>query len=277
MRGSFGLEFGALMLAACVFAGCSSFPRGLKPLDTVPTLDASRYLGRWYEIARFQHGFERDIVGATAEYSLRPDGKIAVVNSGFKKALDGKYTEVKAVAVMATAEASSNLARYDGVRYGLRVERPTLLDTYCASRAAGFGREVKRRIMLGTYALRAGYYDQYYRQAQCVRTLVREDFRRAFACCDLLATPTSPVPAFRLGEKTADPVVMYLEDAYTIPTNLAGLPAMSLPAGLVDGLPVGLQLIGPHFAEARLLNAAHRFQQASDWHRRRAILPGDAA
>jgi aspartyl-tRNA(Asn)/glutamyl-tRNA(Gln) amidotransferase subunit A len=177
---------------------------------------------------------------------------------------------IAAYYLLATAEASSNLARYDGVRYGLRVERPTLLDTYCASRAAGFGREVKRRIMLGTYALRAGYYDQYYRQAQCVRTLVREDFRRAFACCDLLATPTSPVPAFRLGEKLSDPLAMYLCDAYTTSANLAGLPGMSLPCGFTaGGLPIGLQLLGRPLEEETIFRAAFAYEAAAPAARRR--------
>ena len=172
--------------------------------------------------------------------------------------------------LIAPSECSSNLARYDGVRYGLRVPRPTLLETYCATRAAGFGREVKRRIMLGTYALRAGYYDQYYRQAQCVRTLVREDFRQAFARCDLLATPTSPVPAFRLGEKLADPLAMYLCDAYTTSANLAGLPGMSLPCGFTAaGLPVGLQLLGRPLEEETIFRAAFAYEAVEPFSARR--------
>jgi aspartyl-tRNA(Asn)/glutamyl-tRNA(Gln) amidotransferase subunit A len=164
---------------------------------------------------------------------------------------------IAAYYLIATAEASSNLARYDGVRYGLREPRPSLRDTYRATRAAGFGPEVKRRIMLGTYALRAGYYDQYYRKAQCVRTLVREDFTRAFAACDLLATPTAPVPPFRLGEKLADPLAMYLCDVYTTSCNLAGLPGLSVPCGrTAGGLPIGLQLIGRALDEETLFRAA---------------------
>jgi len=185
---------------------------------------------------------------------------------------------IAAYYLIGTAEASSNLARYDGVRYGLRVERPTLQGTYCATRAAGFGPEVKRRIMLGTYALRAGYYDQYYRKAQCVRTLVREDFRRAFERCDLLATPTAPVPAFRLGEKLADPLAMYLCDAYTTSCNLAGLPGMSLPCGFTAaGLPVGLQLLGRPLEEETIFRAAFAYEAAAPASARRPPDPDASA
>jgi aspartyl-tRNA(Asn)/glutamyl-tRNA(Gln) amidotransferase subunit A len=169
--------------------------------------------------------------------------------------------------VVAPAECSSNLSRYDGVRFGYRAREPVdLEDLYKRSRGEGFGAEVKRRIMTGTYVLSAGYYDAYYLKAQRVRQLIAEDFRRAFASVDLLVGPTSPTPAFALGAKTDDPVTMYLNDIYTIGVNLAGLPGMSVPCGLVDGLPVGLQIVGRHFDEAKLLNAAHRFQQATDWH-----------
>jgi aspartyl-tRNA(Asn)/glutamyl-tRNA(Gln) amidotransferase subunit A len=175
--------------------------------------------------------------------------------------------------VVAPAECSSNLARYDGVRYGHRCADPKdLSDLYERSRAEGFGAEVKRRILIGTYVLSAGYYDAYYLKAQQLRQLISEDFRRAFAEVDVIAGPTSPTTAFRLGEKAGDPVTMYLSDIYTIAANLAGLPAMSLPAEPVGGLPVGLQLIGNYFAEARLLNVAHRLQEATDWHRR--VPPG---
>ena len=186
---------------------------------------------------------------------------------------------VPAYYVIAPAECSANLARFDGVRYGYRCDNPQdLHDLYTRTRSEGFGPEVKRRILVGTYALSAGFYDAYYRKAQQVRRLIRNDFTDAFASVDVIAGPASPSPAFKLGEKTADPVVMYLEDAYTIPTNLAGLPAMSIPAGLVDGKPVGLQLIGPHFSEAKLLNVAHQFQQATDWHTKMpaAVAGGDA-
>ena len=178
---------------------------------------------------------------------------------------------VPAYYVVAPAEASSNLARYDGVRYGYRAKDPVdLTDLYKRSRSEGFGAEVKRRILIGTYVLSAGYFDAYYLQAQRVRRLIREDFLTAFGQVDVIAAPTTPQPAFRLGEKQNDPVAMYLSDIYTIAANLAGLPALSIPCGLVQGLPVGLQLIGRDFDEARLLNVAHRYQRVTDWHARRA-------
>jgi aspartyl-tRNA(Asn)/glutamyl-tRNA(Gln) amidotransferase subunit A len=171
--------------------------------------------------------------------------------------------------VVAPAECSSNLSRFDGVRFGYRCENPKdLMDLYKRSRGEGFGAEVKRRIMTGTYVLSAGYYDAYYLQAQKVRTLIAQDFKRAFAQVDLLVSPTSPTPAFDIGAKVDDPVTMYLNDIYTIGANLAGLPGMSIPCGFVGHLPVGLQLIGPHFGESRLLSAAHAYQQATDFHTR---------
>ena len=169
--------------------------------------------------------------------------------------------------VVAPAECSSNLARFDGVRFGHRFENPKdLRDLYDRSRAEGFGAEVKRRIMTGAYVLSAGYFDAYYLKAQKVRALITDEFRRAFQDVDLLLSPTSPTVAFGIGDKTSDPITMYLNDIYTIGANLAGLPALSMPCGFAGGLPVGVQLIGPHFGEARLLNAAHRYQQATDWH-----------
>ncbi|WP_297526831.1 Asp-tRNA(Asn)/Glu-tRNA(Gln) amidotransferase subunit GatA [Thiohalobacter sp.] len=174
---------------------------------------------------------------------------------------------VPAYYVVAPAECSSNLSRYDGVRFGYRCDNPRdLEDLYKRSRGEAFGAEVKRRIMVGTYALSAGYYDAYYLKAQQVRRLIADDFRKAFEDVDLIAGPTSPSIAFRLGEKADDPVTMYLSDIYTIAVNLAGLPGMSIPAGFAADMPVGLQLIGNYFDEARLLNVAHRFQQATDWH-----------
>ena len=172
--------------------------------------------------------------------------------------------------VLAPAEASSNLARYDGVRYGFRAPEYTdLIDMYKKTRAQGFGAEVKRRIMIGTYALSAGYYDAYYLKAQKLRRLIADDFERAFARCDVILGPTTPTTAFDFGAKKDDPVAMYLSDIYTISVNLAGLPGMSLPCGFgADGRPVGLQLIGRYFDEAKLLNVAHRYQQATDWHTR---------
>jgi aspartyl-tRNA(Asn)/glutamyl-tRNA(Gln) amidotransferase subunit A len=177
---------------------------------------------------------------------------------------------VAAYYVIAPAEASSNLARFDGVRYGYRAPAYTdLTDMYCKSRAQGFGAEVKRRILVGTYVLSHGYYDAYYLQAQRIRRLIANDFAEAFRQCDVILGPTSPSTAFRLGERAADPVQMYLSDIYTIAVNLAGLPAISIPCGFADGLPAGLQLIGNYFTEARLLNVAHRYQQVTDWHRQR--------
>ena len=171
--------------------------------------------------------------------------------------------------VVAPAECSSNLARFDGVRFGHRCAEPrNLVDLYCRSRGEGFGAEVKRRIMTGTYVLSAGYYDAYYLKAQRVRQLISRDFAEAFGQVDLLLGPTSPTTAFPIGAKSEDPITMYLNDIYTIGANLAGLPAMSLPCGFAAGLPVGLQLIGPHFSEARMLNAAHRYQMETDWHLR---------
>jgi aspartyl-tRNA(Asn)/glutamyl-tRNA(Gln) amidotransferase subunit A len=175
---------------------------------------------------------------------------------------------VPAYYVVAPAEASSNLSRFDGARFGLRCENPVdLLDMYQRSRAEGFGDEVKRRIMTGTYVLSAGYYDAYYLRAQKVRRLITDDFARAFKQVDVLIGPTSPTPAFDLGAKVDDPVTMYLNDIYTIGANLAGLPATSVPCGLSGGLPVGLQIIGPHFAEAKLLNVAHWYQRETQWHK----------
>ncbi|MDH4047616.1 MAG: Asp-tRNA(Asn)/Glu-tRNA(Gln) amidotransferase subunit GatA [Gammaproteobacteria bacterium] len=169
--------------------------------------------------------------------------------------------------VVAPAECSSNLSRFDGVRFGYRAEDPKdLMDLYCRSRGEGFGAEVKRRIMTGTYVLSAGYYDAYYLQAQKVRQLISEDFRNAFATVDVIAGPTAPTPAFAIGAKTDDPITMYLNDIYTIGANLAGLPGISIPCGFAGKLPVGLQLVGAHFAEQKLLACAHQYQQLTDWH-----------
>ena len=171
--------------------------------------------------------------------------------------------------VVAPAECSSNLSRFDGVRFGYRCDAPKdLADLYKRSRGEGFGAEVKRRIMTGTYVLSAGYFDAYYLKAQKVRRLITDDFRAAFTQVDLLIGPTTPTPAFDIGAKVDDPVTMYLNDIYTIGANLAGLPGLSMPCGFVDGLPMGVQLIGPHFSEDRLLCAAHQYQQATEWHSR---------
>lgn len=177
--------------------------------------------------------------------------------------------------VVASAECSSNLSRFDGVRYGYRCDKPKdLEDLYKRSRGEGFGDEVKRRIMVGTYALSSGYYDAYYLKAQKVRKLISEDFKKAFTQADFLLGPTSPTPAFKIGEKMSDPVSMYLSDIYTIATNLAGLPGLSIPCGFVNDLPVGIQLMAKQFDESTLLNAAHLYQQETNWHQ---IAPKDFA
>jgi len=169
--------------------------------------------------------------------------------------------------VIAPSEASSNLSRFDGVRYGYRCEEPKdLMDMYKRSRGEGFGKEVQKRIMVGTYALSEGYYDAYYLKAQRIRRLIKEDFVKAFDEVDVIMGPVAPTTAFGIGAKTDDPIAMYLEDIYTLSINLAGIPAMSIPAGFADGMPVGLQIMGNYFAEAKLLNVAHKFQQATDWH-----------
>ena len=175
--------------------------------------------------------------------------------------------------IVATAEASSNLARYDGMRYGHRARAKDLTETYMLSRAQGFGPEVKRRIILGTYVLSAGYYDAYYLKAQRVRTLIKRDFDEAFKSCDVIIAPTAPTTAFKIGEKTQDPLQMYLSDIYTISVNLAGLPALSLPCGFdSEGLPIGLQIIGKHFDESTILAVAYAYEQSTDWHKRKPSL-----
>jgi aspartyl-tRNA(Asn)/glutamyl-tRNA(Gln) amidotransferase subunit A len=176
--------------------------------------------------------------------------------------------------ILATSEASSNLARYDGVKYGFRAPAPKdLLDLYMKTRDLGFGAEVKRRIMLGTYALSAGYYDAYYKKGQQVRTLIKRDFEEAFKLADVIATPTAPTAAFKIGEKTTDPLQMYLSDIFTISVNLAGIPGLSIPCGFTgDNLPIGLQLLGKHFDEASILHTAFAYEQATEWHKKRARL-----
>jgi aspartyl-tRNA(Asn)/glutamyl-tRNA(Gln) amidotransferase subunit A len=175
--------------------------------------------------------------------------------------------------ILATSEASSNLARYDGVKYGLRVEGKDLMEMYMKTRSQGFGSEIKRRIMLGTYALSSGYYEAYYRKAQQVRTLIKRDFDDAFKKVDIILAPTSPTAAFKAGEKTSDPLQMYLSDIFTISVNLAGVPAMSVPCGFTsNNLPIGLQMIGKHFDEEAIFKAAYAYEQSTDWHRRKPDL-----
>ena len=215
----------------------------------------------------FGPGMDDDVRRAVAD-AIAALGKLGAAT--VEVALPNTGLSVPAYYVIAPAEASSNLSRYDGVRYGYRApEYGDLLDMYCKTRAQGFGPEVKRRILVGTYVLSHGYYDAYYLQAQRVRRLIAQDFVAAFQRCDVILGPTSPTVAFRVGEKSSDPVKMYLNDIYTTAANLAGLPAMSIPCGFgAGGLPVGLQLAGNYFAEARLLNVAHQYQRATDWHLR---------
>ena len=205
-------------------------------------------------------GVMKCIEEAIAEYRRLGAETVEISLPNMKLAVPAYY-------VIAPAEASSNLSRFDGVRYGYRApEYADLNEMYSKTRAQGFGEEVKRRILIGTYVLSHGYYDAYYLQAQRIRRLIANDFVAAFNQCDVIMGPTSPTTAFRIGEKAADPVQMYLSDIYTIAVNLAGLPGMAVPAGLVGGLPVGLQLVGNYFSESRLLNVAHRYQQVTDWH-----------
>lgn len=219
-------------------------------------------------------------VGLPKEYfSAGLDASIADTIAAAVKQLQALGAQVKDISlpnaelaipayyVIASAEASSNLSRFDGVRFGYRCENPAdLTDLYLRSRAEGFGDEVKRRIMVGTYALSAGYYDAYYLQAQKIRRMIKNDFMAAYEHVDVILSPTSPTPAFRVGEKIDDPVSLYLTDIYTITANLAGVPGIALPVGFADGLPIGMQLLGPYFSEPRLLNIAHQYQQATDWH-----------
>ncbi len=214
----------------------------------------------------FGEGLNADVAKAI-EDAVKEYEKLGAVIKEIS--LPNSHLSVPAYYVIAPAECSSNLARYDGVRFGYRCENPKdLEDLYKRSRSEGFGAEVKRRILVGTYALSSGYYDAYYLKAQKIRRLIRDDFVNAFKDVDIILSPTSPTTAFKIGEKTNDPISMYLSDIYTIALNLAGMPGMSVPAGFVNGLPVGMQLIGNLFAEAKLLNVAHQYQQVTDWHKR---------
>lgn len=218
-------------------------------------------------------------IGLPKEYIEGLDSKIAAALQEtitiFKKlgatiieiTLPHTHLSVPAYYVIAPAECSSNLARYDGIRFGYRAENPKdLEDLYKRTRGEGFGAEVKRRIMIGTYALSAGYYDAYYLKAQKIRRLISQDFTEAFKKVDIILGPTTPTPAFKMGEKTGDPISMYLSDIYTIAVNLAGLPGISIPGGFINNLPIGMQLIGNYFNESKLLNVAHQYQQQTDWH-----------
>ena len=212
--------------------------------------------------------FSSDLAAPIAESLQQAIAELETLGAEFKEIeLKNQHLSVPAYYVVAPAECSSNLSRFDGVRYGYRCDNPVdLEDLYKRSRGEGFGREVKRRILIGTYALSAGYYDAYYLKAQKIRNLISQDFSNAFSEVDLILGPTTPTPAFSLGEKSDDPVAMYLNDIFTIPANLAGLPGISVPCGEVNNLPIGMQLVGNYFNEAQLLNVAHQFQQATDWH-----------
>jgi len=259
--------------AALVLAAMAGFDARDSTSVDAPVPDYAASLAR--PVKGLRIGIIREFFGAGLEAGTGAAVRAAL--DGFR-AMGAELTEVSlpnlplsvpTYYVVAPAECSSNLSRYDGVRFGHRCREPKdLMDLYRRTRGEGFGAEVKRRIMTGTYVLSAGYYDAYYLKAQKVRSLINEDFRRAFSQVDVLMGPTTPTPAFPLGAKTSDPITMYLNDIYTIGANLAGLPAISVPCGLVDGLPVGLQIIGPHFSEDRLLAAAHAWQRETDWHRR---------
>jgi aspartyl-tRNA(Asn)/glutamyl-tRNA(Gln) amidotransferase subunit A len=218
----------------------------------------------------FIEGLDKEVEGAVKK-------SIDILKELGAKAIDISlpHTEysVSAYYIVAPAEASSNLARFDGVQYGLRANAETIVDMFTRTRSEGFGDEAKRRILLGTYSLSSGYYDAYYLKAQKARTKIKEDFDNAFKACDLIVTPTSPTPAFKIGERIDDPIAMYLSDCFTIPANLAGLPAISVPCGFTkDDLPVGLQILAKPFDEETLLRASHAFEQATDYHKRKPKL-----
>jgi aspartyl-tRNA(Asn)/glutamyl-tRNA(Gln) amidotransferase subunit A len=269
---------GPMARSAADLAALLNVMAGFDPRDSTslerPAEDYGRDLDR--PLAGVRLGLPKEYFGAGMAEDVRA-AVLAAVNEleklGAKRVeveLPASPLSVPAYYVIAPAEASSNLARFDGVRYGHRAaEYADLVDMYCRTRAEGFGAEVKRRILVGTYVLSHGYYDAYYLKAQKIRRLIAQDFVRAFGACDFIVGPTSPTVAFRSGEKVDDPVRMYLDDIYTVAPNLAGLPAMSIPCGFgAGGLPVGLQVVGSYFSESRMLGLAHRFQQATDWHER---------
>jgi aspartyl-tRNA(Asn)/glutamyl-tRNA(Gln) amidotransferase subunit A len=254
---------------------------GHDPLDStaapLPVPDFTRVLGK--DIKGMKIGIPKEyfIEGIDPEVASAVKGAVKKLESlgAIPVDISLPHTEyaVAAYYIIATSEASSNLARYDGVKYGLRTEGRDLMDMYMNTRSQGFGAEVKRRIMLGTYTLSSGYYEAYYRKAQQVRTLIRKDFEDAFREVDVMVTPTSPTAAFRIGEKASDPLQMYLSDIFTISVNLAGVPAMAVPCGFTsENLPVGLQFIGNHFDEETILRIAYAYEQATEWHRRKPDL-----
>jgi aspartyl-tRNA(Asn)/glutamyl-tRNA(Gln) amidotransferase subunit A len=276
-------QAGTLTRSAADAASMLTVMAGFDPRDSTsladPVPDYSACLTTPWEAIRigvpenfFDDGLDADVAAAVRD-GLAVFEKLGATIKSIR--LEHIGLSVPVYYVVAPAEASSNLSRYDGVRFGHRAESvDDLLDLYKRSRGEGFGAEVKRRILTGTYVLSTGYYDAYYLQAQKVRQLIASDFKEAFTDVDIVVGPTTPTPAFGIGQKVNDPIQMYLNDIYTIGANLAGLPAMSIPCGLIDGLPVGLQLVAPHLAEERLLKAAHYFQLESDWHRQ---VPADFA
>lgn len=237
------------------------YTRGFSKLLPSKPLQGLRIgLPKEYFAEGLDAGVEKVVMDAIEEYKKLGAETVEVSLPNAKLSIPVYY-------VIAPAEASSNLSRYDGVRYGHRTaEYDDLMEMYTKSRAEGFGEEVKRRILIGTYVLSAGYYDAYYLQAQKIRRLIAQDFTKAYEQCDVIMGPAAPSTAFKSGEKADDPVSMYLQDVYTIATNLAGLPGMSIPAGFANGLPVGLQIMGNYFDEARMLDVAHAYQQVTDWH-----------
>ena len=242
-----------------------------RPVDDYPAMLSGGVAGLRIGVAKeyFDQGLDAGVADRVAQALAEFERQGAIITD---ISLPHAPLSIPAYYVVAPAECASNLSRYDGVRFGYRAEDPSdLLDMYKRSRSEGFGAEVKRRIMVGTYVLSAGYYDAYYLKAQKLRRRISEDFQKAFEHVDVIMGPTTPGVAFKLGEKTDDPVTMYLCDVYTTGVNLAGLPAASIPVGFSDGLPVGLHLIGNYFQEGRLLNVAHGYQQTSDWHLR---MPG---
>jgi aspartyl-tRNA(Asn)/glutamyl-tRNA(Gln) amidotransferase subunit A len=255
---------------------------GYDPADSTcadePVPDYSAGLGKTVEGLRigvpseyFGEGLDNDTAEAVRAALKELESLGATIRD---ISLPHTHLAVPAYYVIAPAECSANLSRFDGVRFGHRCDNPTdLEDMYKRSRGEGFGEEVQRRILVGTYCLSAGFYDAYYNKAQQVRQLIRNDFNTAFKEVDLIMGPTATAPAFQFGSKGDNPVAMYLEDIYTIPANLAGLPGISIPCGLVKNKPVGLQMIGNYFQEGLLLNAAHQFQQITDWHSRRPEFP----
>lgn len=254
---------------------------GYDPMDStsapIESPDFTEYLGK--EVKGIKIGIPKEyfIEGMDKEVEERIKDAIKELESlgcvPVEISLPHTEYAVATYYILATSEASSNLARYDGVKYGLRVQGKDLLEMYMKTRSRGFGSEVKRRIMLGTYSLSAGYYEAYYKKAQQVRTLIKNDFEKAFEKVDFIVTPTAPSPAFKIGEKIDDPLQMYLSDIFTISVNLAGVPAISIPCGFNEkGLPIGLQIIGKPFDESGILQLAYAYEQSTPWHKMKPLL-----